>query len=212
MTSSTHSRADASALAAVLGLLATLVAPQVGAAASQDPTEEAAKAEFQRGQTAYHLGQFREALASYNKAYDLEPLPAILFDSAQCYRQLGDLERAVLFYRRYLATAPRGTRSAVTAQTLLDESLAQLAEQRRRTVLEAQTAARQQQPVGGLASSSVAAAEIPSHAIEKRPLYQQWWLWTAVGVVVAAAAGGTAAYLATAPKPPAANLGTVSAR
>jgi tetratricopeptide (TPR) repeat protein len=206
MVSSTHSHREPRALAAVLGLIAALVAVPVSAAARNDSGEEAAKAEFKKGQTAYNLGQFQDALASYTKAYELKALPAILFNIAQCHRQLGNPERAVFFYRRYLELAPAGDKNTATAQQLLDESQAQVVEAQ----LSREAAARRP-PVGGLASSSAAGA-IPSGAIEKTPVYKQWWLWTVVGVVVVGAAVGTVAYVATAPKPSATTLGTVSVR
>ena len=213
MASLTHLRRDARALAVVSGLIAALVAGPAIAAARNDSTEEAARAAFRTGQTAYNLGQFAGALSSYSKAYELQALPAILFNIAQCHRQLGNPERAVFFYRRFLELAPKGDRNATTAQTLLDESQSQAVEARRRLDQAREAAqAAMRPPAGGLASSSAAGAAVPAGAIEKTPVYKQWWLWTVVGAVAVGAAAGTVAYFATAPKPSATSLGTVSAR
>ena len=37
----------------------------------------------------------------YTAAHDAKPLPALLFNIAQCHRQLGNHERALFFYRRH---------------------------------------------------------------------------------------------------------------
>ncbi len=49
---------------------------------------------------------FRTRSADFEKAYDLDPSPIFLFNIAQSHRQLGNKERALFFYRRYLEQAP----------------------------------------------------------------------------------------------------------
>ena len=60
------------------------------------------QAEFQQGENAYNLGHFEESRLAFERAYQLDPLPAILFNIGQCYRQLGAYDRAAFFYQRYL--------------------------------------------------------------------------------------------------------------
>ncbi|MES1210667.1 MAG: tetratricopeptide repeat protein, partial [Pseudomonadota bacterium] len=45
-------------------------------------------------------------IGDFEKAYDLDPSPIFLFNIAQSHRQLGNKERALFFYRRYLEQAP----------------------------------------------------------------------------------------------------------
>jgi tetratricopeptide (TPR) repeat protein len=64
---------------------------------------ERAKRLFAAGELHYRLGEFREAVASYRAAMRLAPRPNILFNIAQCFRQLRDSERALFHYRLYLS-------------------------------------------------------------------------------------------------------------
>jgi tetratricopeptide (TPR) repeat protein len=63
---------------------------------------------FDEAQAAYDLGRFEQASQLYGEAYELSPLPAFLFNIAQCQRKLGHWGRAAFFYRRFLARAPEG--------------------------------------------------------------------------------------------------------
>lgn len=54
----------------------------------------------------YNLGHFTESIPLFEKAYKLKPAPILLFNLGQCHRHLGNNERALFFYRRYLDAAP----------------------------------------------------------------------------------------------------------
>src|SRR6266511_3526088 len=69
---------------------------------------------------AYTLGAFERARQLYSEAYELEPLPALLFDIAQCHRKLGQWSKAAFFYRRYVAHAPADV-DTTRVQQLIDE-------------------------------------------------------------------------------------------
>jgi tetratricopeptide (TPR) repeat protein len=87
-------------------------------ASAQDPRSEAAKAQYLKGQSAYDLGKYREALQRFEAAYELKPVPALLFNIAQCHRKLGHLEQAANLYRSFLRADPRSAQ-AEQAQSLL---------------------------------------------------------------------------------------------
>lgn len=55
----------------------------------------------------YNLGHFAESIPLFEKAYKINPAPILLFNLGQCHRHLGNNERALFFYRRYLDTAPK---------------------------------------------------------------------------------------------------------
>lgn len=107
MQSSTRSRSERTRAAGALVLVALLVLPHgawaldVGAG----DTEARARQHFSDGTLAYDLGEFHKALKEYSEAYRLSPRPALLFNVAQCHRQLGEYGRAAFFYRRYLYLA-----------------------------------------------------------------------------------------------------------
>jgi hypothetical protein len=55
---------------------------------------------------AYDAGKFERAIADATRGFELDPLPAFLFNVAQCHRALHHWEKAEFFYRRYLAHVP----------------------------------------------------------------------------------------------------------
>ena len=86
---------------------------------------EEAKRRNQLATQTYKSGQFELALQQYQSAYDLYPDPAFLFNIAQCYRNLGDQERARFFFRRYLALDPHAPNKR-RVEELIDEMTKQL--------------------------------------------------------------------------------------
>ncbi len=82
-----------------LALAASPAAPSPAAARQ-------ARALTRRSMVEYDAGDFEKALADETRAYELDPLPALLFNLAQCHRALHHWEQAAFFYRRYLARAP----------------------------------------------------------------------------------------------------------
>ncbi|MHB8420172.1 MAG: protein kinase domain-containing protein [Myxococcales bacterium] len=83
------------------------------------PAPRTARARAEAAQIAYDVGRFDKALKLFSQTYELAPQPNLLFDIAQCHRQLGNTERALFFYQRYLAHAPAGTNPR-TAKKLID--------------------------------------------------------------------------------------------
>lgn len=115
-----------SGLARVLAVAAFAAALLLGARGvrAADPS---AKTFFDSGVRHYNLGHFPEAIADFEKAYNVDPAPILLFNIAQSHRQLGDKERALFFYRRYLEQAPNAANKAEVEQRMKDlkESLQQ---------------------------------------------------------------------------------------
>ena len=103
------------------------------AAASADDSVEA-KTHFNRGVKLYNLGHFQEAIPEFEKAYDLDPAPILLFNIAQSHRQNGNKERALFFYRRYLEQEPNADKRADVEQRMkeLAQSLQQENEQKQK--------------------------------------------------------------------------------
>jgi hypothetical protein len=81
-----------------------------------DEAREDARRLFLAGRQAYEEGRLTVAASSFERAYELEPLPALLWNLGQTYRRQyvidqdpDKLRRAVDHYRRYLKEAPGGT-------------------------------------------------------------------------------------------------------
>ncbi len=203
-----------------IGAVALLCFGLVGAA---DPRAEQARARFQAAQKAYDVGQFQEALDGFSKAYELKPLPGFLFNIAQCHRQMGNLEQALFYLKRYLDLAPRGP-AAADARQLVRQTEEALAAAERRRAEEAEASRHRELKL--LEAAREAAAHAEAEAAEKRlleldaasrlevgrqpaePLYRHWWFWAGVGVIVAGAA--STAWWLNSPSPNPVTLGTVS--
>ncbi len=65
-----------------------------------------ARAHFETGRKRFALRQFRAALMSFKKAYELLPLSGFLFNIGQCHRFLGDWKSAIFFYSGFVRENP----------------------------------------------------------------------------------------------------------
>lgn len=128
--------------------------------AAEDPKEEARR-HFEAASRQYERGALEGALAEYEAAHRAMPLPAFLFNMAQCHRRLGHYARAAELYARYLEEEPDPP-NRILAEELLAES-------------------RQQAAL----TSTQACPEVAPE-----PLYARWWFWTILGTAVVAGAVG----------------------
>ena len=76
------------------------------AAHASEAGKKAAKPHYEKGASECNLGHFAEAISEFEKAYEQDPAPILLFNIAQAHRQSGNNERAAFFYRRYLEQEP----------------------------------------------------------------------------------------------------------
>jgi tetratricopeptide (TPR) repeat protein len=94
----------------VIALALVAIAGSAAAAAPTAATPEAAKAQarslYEEGTRHYNLNEFPDALTSFKEAYRLYPEPTFLFNIAQCQRQMGRKQEAVLSYRAFLRESP----------------------------------------------------------------------------------------------------------
>jgi tetratricopeptide (TPR) repeat protein len=202
----------------VVGLLfASMLAAPTAALAKK--REDPARAQFRMAEKAFSLGDFDKALGHYQKAYELRALPALLFNIGQCHRNLGNPERAIFFYERYLELAEDRSR-----QELVE---ALIAEQRERAQPPPDEPEPPAPPPAGEPSPPTAPPPLPKvdFVIEtaaaqpvrspatprpRRPLLRQWWVWATAGVVL----GSATAYLLVTRRgdPPEGSLGSIDRR
>lgn len=118
--------------ASLLGL--STLALGFAASPAHADQESDAKDHFKRGVKLYNLGHFQEAIPEFEKAYDLDPEPILLFNIAQSHRQNGSKERALFFYRRYLEQDPNTNKRADVEQRMkeLAQALQQENEQKQK--------------------------------------------------------------------------------
>ena len=104
-------------MSVVLGLMIALGAP------IYDDADEA----FAAGQERYADGEFEDAAAALQRAYELDDRPLFLYAWAQAERQSGDCAAAVKLYERFLESGATGD-EAEAAQANLRTCARQLAE------------------------------------------------------------------------------------
>jgi tetratricopeptide (TPR) repeat protein len=177
--------------------------------------EKEARAHFDRAEKAFNLGRFEEALAAYQAAYEALPLPAFLFNIAQCHRNLRNREQAIFFYQRYLSLAPDAPNRPVVEDLITDQKRQLEAEA---AAQEEAEAAASQRPVNlaarpEAAPGPVAQLDHQPSADEQRQArwrHARWWLLGALGVALAA--GVAVLAIRTGGSPPAGSLGSIDAR
>lgn len=82
-------------------LAAALATLHIPAAAEEDAMTEAAQ-RFQKGVELFDEGEHEAALAEFHWAYSLKPHFAVLYNIAQCYYAMGDHEKALEYFNRYM--------------------------------------------------------------------------------------------------------------
>jgi tetratricopeptide (TPR) repeat protein len=199
------------AMALLLGLLSMtpVIAPRVQAADGASESDSAARELFRKAEISFNLGKFPEALRDYQAAYEAKPLPGFLFNIAQCYRHMGNYERARFFYRRYLALDPK-TPNRRLVTDLITEVTQKMDSPP--TPGAAAAASEATTPAPGVPTtaaepaalaltptvpgSAMATAIPPSLMADpnmvtttpgptSRPVYKRWWFWTGIAAVVA---------------------------
>jgi tetratricopeptide (TPR) repeat protein len=183
----------------VVGLLVVVTAVlPAGRALSADPNQRAeARKHYAEGVKHYDLAEYEEALREFKEAYRAADDPAFLFNTAQCYRKLGDVQEAITFYRNYLRKAPASPNRAEVERRIAELEREQAS---RPAPLAAASAGTQSPPVATAAllparpeaeaggpSALLVAPETSPPPETTRPFYRRGWFWVAVGVVAAGA-------------------------
>lgn len=94
------------------------------------PQQAEADRHFKSGVTLFGEQKFAEALAEFERAYELSPNSIVLYNMATCHRELSHYAEAVKLYNRFLAETEGkdGTAARLTAaKTELDDILSRIA-------------------------------------------------------------------------------------
>lgn len=187
------------AAAALVTLLAS-----ANPAAGEPPSPRAL---FERAEVKFNVGNFRDAAADYQAAYELDHRPALLFDVAQCYRNLGDYERARFYYRRFLTLDPH-TPNRRDTEALIDLMSKRLDEQ---AAAPRRDVALRDPPAGDGAPPAFAPTlqRTDGPDVPRRPVYRRTWFWIGVAGAVA---GGVAAGLLLSRDDPHGSLPSIDVR
>ena len=196
-------------------VILALVALSATAHAASTAERAKARETFRAAQQHYKLAEYAQALDAFKETYRLVEDPSLLFNIAQCYRQLNKKEEAIRFYRTFLHDAPdNGDRASVqqivaALEKAIKEDSAARAVPPDTTIgppnngPPAPPPATVVEPVKPPEPAPVPVVTV-AHA-EKTPVYKRWWLWTAVaGVVVVGAGVGLGIGLTRVPAAPSA--------
>jgi hypothetical protein len=167
-----------------------------------------ARVHFDRGRTFFDVNEHRKAIAEFKAAHIEKPDPAFLYNIAECHRRLGEGSDALLFYRRFLATAPAGDKT----RPIVEQRIAELT-----------TAAEEPNPGGAPASGDDTMAlnalpppgdaavllEQPGPPAAASPFYARPWFLITIGAVIVGSVVAIWA-LSRTPEPPGTALGNQS--
>lgn len=87
----------------------------------EDAAESAqrAKLEFAKGNDAYEKGNYREAAEAFERAHDLSPHSAVLFNAARAWWKMGESERAADDYAAAIARGELTSEQTLRARSAL---------------------------------------------------------------------------------------------
>lgn len=97
--------------------------------APSNPEQAEADRHFKSGVALYKEGKFTEALAEFERAYEIAPHPLVLYNIAGCHRELSNYAESVKYSRRFLEEGKGVVSKArlTAAQNELDTVLARIA-------------------------------------------------------------------------------------
>jgi hypothetical protein len=179
----------------------------VRTASAAEDGRAAAREAYAEGTRLYDVGDYREALAAFKRAYLSYEEPAFLFNMAQCYRQLDDKQEAIRAYKSYLRKSSHPANQA-EVERIITELQAMLVQEKASQSSPPQGTMPPKSKQNETSGSEPSTAQSPTatppveehtaatsaplqaapseqqHEVRRTPLYKKWWLWTIVGVVV----------------------------
>ena len=188
-----------------LGVLCALLASAPVARAGGACSDEKFQRHSKHALEAYNRGDYETALVQYDKAYQCQRKPIVLFNLGQSARKAKRYREALTFFRRYLDDEP-------TPNPAIREELQQHVQQLERMVRDAEQLRQMADSEGkpAAAADSPAAARVDAQAAAPdpsappsaggvqlvpaagkdtvTPLYKKPWFWGVVGGGAAALA------------------------
>lgn len=197
-------------------MLALVLLPAFAHAAEGDAAE--AKLHFERGTSAYALGDYAQAAVEYESAFKRKPDAALLYNAAQAHRLAGHKERALQLYESYLNVfgAQIENREDVTRLVL---NLRRSIEADKSSVNAPPTTmvlphAESSQPAASSAASAPSPETTPMVVVTApppKPLVRRAWFWGVVGgAAVVVVAGVTLGVVLGTSKNPTPTFGSVT--
>ncbi|MBK9754701.1 MAG: hypothetical protein IPO88_14590 [Nannocystis sp.] len=156
--------------------------------------------EYRRGEQAYALGNYEQAVRHFERSYQLSNFADLLYNLGMAYSQwhgldgdVGHLRKAKRLFQNY---TKRLSENPAMDQSQRDEAEAQIAR------LDEQIAEHEKRvaaPPPVVKPDPQPQPQPPLDQPEKKPVYKRGWFWGVIGVVVVAAAVTTAVVLTRKP-------------
>ncbi len=204
-------------------ILAVVVSLTIGFCdvALADKTQ--ARIHYERATAHYNLGEYQAALDEFQAAYKEFRDPVLLFNIAQCHRQLGSRQKAITVYKSYLRETGDRVQNADEVKKVvarLEDEIAKDAAEKPKltsslpvtppvvTSTDSTTAEPTVVPVATTVSPS------PEIRVEPPKKKSRAWIWgvAAGSVVVVGVAIGLGVGLGLQPRTPDASFGTATVR
>ncbi len=150
--------------------------------------EEQAQVHYDRGTVFFNLGQFEDAIAEYRKGYEQKAYPGFLFNIATAYGQLGIRDKALFFYRRYVATAPEAPNRKEVEQRIAELERGASGTEPRTPPAPVIAPPPPRVPTAPPANRPDLTAVLPPAPVENRPIWQRGWFWAGAGGIALGAA------------------------
>jgi len=186
--------------------------PATAPPASGTPTAapDDARSLFERGSTLYALGRYAEAAPLFERAFELKPDPALLYNAAQAYRFMGNKTRALTLYQNYFRLYGDRISNADEVRRQIEQLKETIAADERAKTAPPTDMQKPAPPVSTPAATMLTASAPPP---PRKPLVKQPWFWIAVGGAAAVVITGVAVGVAVGTRghtSPSASFGTVS--
>jgi hypothetical protein len=112
------------AFAQVFSMIVALMASKSAYAQLTPQQKQDIHAHYQQATRAYDLGKYQEAVDEYQKVYEIDGDPVMLYNIAQAYRLNDQPQESIHFYRRYLQRSPEArNREDVERKIATEEKL-----------------------------------------------------------------------------------------
>lgn len=82
------------------------------------PSEDEARRHFELAQRRFNIAEFDGAIEEFKRAYEISPVPGLLFNIAQAYRAKKDNAQALYFYQAYLREDPQASERTYVEQRI----------------------------------------------------------------------------------------------
>ena len=159
-----------------------------------------ARAHYEKGNAAYALGDYAAAATEYERAFQLKPDPALLYNAAQAHRVAGNKQRALLLYQNYLRVYGAQVQNRDEVQRHIDSCARRIESDRTRRPR------RRRGPIGGQRARRAAPTPPPRRRAgdrrrrrdalvvtapprDERPLCKKPWFWVVTGGAALVVAG-----------------------